>query len=108
MSETLDRIRGLVRKGKVVISRHGFREIAADDILFSELLSSIEAAVVVEDYPEATKGPTVLALQWESASRPVHVVWGIEKGTDDPAVLVTAYRPSVAKWSADFMSRKKT
>ncbi len=38
---------------------------------------------------------------------PVHAVWGVPKGTDYPAVLVTAYRPDPGKWTEDFLGRKK-
>lgn len=85
---------------------HGFRELAADDILIDDVLSSLASAIVVEDYLDATRGPTILVLQKDSVDRPVHVVWGIRKGTTGPAVLVTAYRPDPMHWSADFTKRR--
>lgn len=38
---------------------------------------------------------------------PIHVVWGIPKGCDKPAVLVTAYRPDPGRWDETFTKRKK-
>jgi hypothetical protein len=35
------------------------------------------------------------------------VVWGIPKGQEKPAVVVTAYRPDSNKWSDDYLRRKK-
>ncbi|ELP52665.1 hypothetical protein O53_4390 [Microcystis aeruginosa TAIHU98] len=48
----------------------------------------------------------MLVLQKDSQGKPVHVVWGIAKNTESPAVLVTAYRPDPARWSSDFTRRK--
>jgi hypothetical protein len=106
-SETLEKIKALVGDGRVLVSAHGYDELAADDIFFLELVSGLPNAEVVEDYPSASKGPSVLVLQHDTASRPVHVVWGIPKGALGPAVLVTAYRPSPDRWSADFKERRK-
>lgn len=106
MSDVLARVQVLVRRREVRPSLHGFRELAADDILLDDLLDGIETAVVIEDYFDAARGPTVLVLQKDSSGRPIHVVWGIRKGSSGPAVLVTAYRPDPLRWSNDFMRRK--
>jgi len=84
MSNVLARVQELVSRNEVRPSLHGFRELAADGILLDDLLGGIEAAVVIEDYFDATRGPTVLVLQKDSSGRPVHVVWG---GSPGPAVL---------------------
>jgi Domain of unknown function (DUF4258) len=81
--------------------------LAADDILVRDILNGVDTAAVVEDYPAFGKGPAVLVLQLDHDSRPVHVVWGIPKGHNRPAVLVTAYRPDPPRWSADFLERRK-
>lgn len=38
-------------------------EMAADDILARDVILSVAAGVVVEDYPDYPKGPCVLMLQ---------------------------------------------
>jgi hypothetical protein len=106
MSDTLVKIQALARAGKILVSAHGYDELAADGIFFTEILDGLADAVPVEDYPDASKGPSVLALQTDDNGKPVHVVWGIPKGKAEPAVLITAYRPNPAKWSADFRKRK--
>ncbi|MGA7675424.1 MAG: DUF4258 domain-containing protein [Rhizomicrobium sp.] len=106
MSETLVKIQMLAQTGKILVSAHGYDELAADGIFFAEILDGLADAVPVEDYPDASKGPSVLVLQTDDNGKPVHVVWGILKDKTEPAVLITAYRPDSAKWSADFRKRK--
>ena len=106
MSDTLRRIVELVRDENVRISVHGYDEMVEDGILAGEVIEGVGAATDVEDYPEYTKGPCTLVLQWDRRGNPVHVVWGIPRGQTSPAVLVTAYRPDPARWSDDFLRRK--
>jgi hypothetical protein len=106
LSDTLTQIQALVAGGTLHISDHGYDELAKDDISVSEVLAGIDTAIVVEDYPAAMRGRSVLVLQWDAFRRPVHVVWAIPKDRSEPAVLVTAYRPDQERWSSDFMRRK--
>jgi hypothetical protein len=105
MSNILNLIIRLVERKDVRISDHGYDELAEDDIFVRDLLIGIKKALVVEDYPDYKKGPCILVLQKDCDSNPVHVVWGIPKDANSPAVLVTAYRPDPTKWSRDFMRR---
>jgi hypothetical protein len=107
MSEILRRVQELVSRGEYRVSQHGFRELLADDILAADVLAGIEAAAVVEEYPDSRKEPSVLVLQRDGEGEPIHVMWGIPKADGTPAVLVTAYRPAPDRWSPDFMNRKK-
>jgi hypothetical protein len=107
LSDTLERVRALVSRGDVEVSRHGLQELDADDILLADAVAGVAGALVVEDYPDFHKGPSVLALQRDNAERPIHVLWGIERGTMTPAVLITAYRPNPLLWSEDFTRRRR-
>ena len=107
MSVTLERIQALVRKGEVRVSVHGYDELAADDVQIRDVVEGLASAVVVEDYPDYSKGPCVLVLQRDGAERPVHVVWGIPAGRETPAVVVTAYRPDPAKWDETWQRRRR-
>jgi len=106
MSETLDRVRGLVALGQVRVSDHGYETFIERDILAGEVISGVDAAMVVEDYPTAAYGPSVLVLQHDRDGRPLHILWGIPAGHAGPAVIVTGYRPDPSRWSEDFMRRK--
>lgn len=107
MSETFDKILHLVLQNEVLVSEHGYDELADEDIYVKDIMVGVSKGIIVEDYPNFSKGPCVLVLQKDSEDYPIHVVWGIPKGASLPAVIVTAYRPDPKKWSADFRRRKK-
>ena len=107
MNKTFTRILELLEINQVKISSHGYDELAEDGILVKDVLATIKEAKILEEYPDYPKGPCVLVLQKDLKGKPIHVVWGISKNTDFPAVLVTAYRPDPKYWSNDFNRRKK-
>ena len=104
---TFERVLRLIEQNNLLLSEHGYDKLAEDDILINAVLSEVNMAVVVEDYPDYPKGPCVLVLQKDMQGKPIHVVWGIPKGASSPAVLVTAYRPDPKRWSKDYMRRRK-
>ena len=106
MSQTLQAVLELVARQEVVVSDHGYDELAADDILVHDILLGVREAIVIEDYPTYYKGPCVLVLQKDQHGQPVHVVWGIPLHASSPAVVVTAYRPDPTRWTDDFLRRK--
>ena len=108
MGNTLQQIRGLIDRGEVRISDHGYDELAEDGLLATQVVEGIALAKIVEDYPDFPKGPCVLVLQQDENGDPVHSLWGIPKGAVSPAVLITAYRPDPEKWTDDFLRRRRT
>ncbi len=99
-------IRELVLNKNILISSHGYDELAEDGLFVADVVESILEAIVVEDYPNAFKGASVLLLQEDRDGSPIHTVWGIPKGKTEPAVLITAYRPNLTKWDKTFTRRK--
>ncbi len=106
-NKTFIKILGLIKNNEIKISMHGYDELAEDNILVKDILSNVSKGVVIEDYPNYPKGPCVLVLQKDINKNPIHVVWGIPKDADSPAVLVTAYRPDENNWINNFTRRKK-
>ncbi len=95
MSDTLGRVVQLIQEGRVLVSIHGYDEMAEDGILAVEAIEGAAVATVIEDYPEYGKGPCTLVLQRDRGGRPIHVVWGIPRGQVSvaSACWLTAYRP---------------
>lgn len=106
MSKTLKHVQDLVGEQEILISEHGYDELASDQIFVQDVIDGVGEAIEIEDYPEYHKGPCVLVLQRDSERKPIHVVWGIPKAASSPAVVVTAYRPDPERWSEDFIRRR--
>ena len=96
----------LISAGEVRISDHGYDGLAEDRLTAREVVAGVQEAVVVEEYPNYPKGPSILVLQRDRAKEPIHVVWGIPQGYGKPVVLVTAYRPDSERWDESFMKRR--
>ena len=105
--ETLENIRRLVQKGEVRVSEHGYDELSAEGLFAREVVEGLVEAILVEDYPDYAKGPSVLVLQQDQHGNLIHVVWGIPKDRESPAVVVTAYRPDPERWSSDYKERRQ-
>lgn len=107
MTQILEQVRGLVARGEVRVSLHGYEELAADNVPVRDIIEGINSAEAIEEYPNYPKGPCVLVLERDKTNQPIHVVWGIPAGHRTPAVVVTAYRPDPGKWDATWRRRRK-
>ena len=105
MNIFLEKVKALVRAGDIRVSEHGYDELVDDGLAAREVISGVEEAIIVEEYPGYAKGPCVLLLQRDRMGSPIHVVWGIPNGYDKPVVLVTAYRPDAGRWDKNFTRR---
>lgn len=107
MPSTLTQIQSLAVADKIRVSDHAYEELGKDGIFATDVIEALSNARLVEDYPDAQRGPTVLVLCSLRNGRGVHCVWGIHSSRPDVCVLITAYLPDVAQWSKDLLKRIK-
>ncbi|MEI6257049.1 MAG: DUF4258 domain-containing protein [Planctomycetota bacterium] len=105
MSALWQKLTDLIAAGDVRISEHGYDALADDGLTIEGVLFGVPRAVVLEEYPDYPKGLAALVLQLDAEANPVHAVWGIPRGYNRPAVLVTAYKPDPALWDPTFTRR---
>jgi hypothetical protein len=105
VSDTLQRIVHLIGDKRLRVSAHALERLLGYGFLIEPLLDGISEAILVEDYPDYFKGPAVLVLQFDEVGEPIHMVWGLPAGAQEPAVLVTVYRPDPDRWADDFSRR---
>ena len=106
MSTTLARIQDLIAQRQYFITRHALEEAEDDAISLANLLAAMPQAVIVEDYAEATRGPSVLCRLEVKQNEFIHAVWGIANAEPNTTGLVTTYRPDPKLWSSDFLKRR--
>lgn len=96
-----------MNSGELHISEHGYDALAEDGIFVRDVIEGIRDAAVVEEYTAFAKGPAVLVLKYDRDGHPIHAVWGIPKGHESPAVLVTAYCPDPKLMGQGFYGEKE-
>jgi len=107
VEEFFNLIKKLVLSGEIRVSEHGFDELLADDISINDIIKKVNSAKIVEFYPNYGKGKCILLLHFDQAKEPIHILWGIPKGFNKPAVLITAYKPDKDKWDSEYLNRKR-
>ena len=106
MPDTFEAVRAAISQGAVQVSRHAVRELEADVLLLDAILSTTLDGELIEDYPEALRGPCCLVGAILETGEWVHTVWGWDPASGI-AVLITAYRPDPGKWESDFKTRRR-
>ncbi len=59
MSDTFAQILALVSQGDYFLSNHAYDELLNDRISANDLLQGLATAEMIEDYPDAGRGPSV-------------------------------------------------
>lgn len=62
------------------------------------------SGVIIEDYPEDSRGHSCLMLGWGERGRPLHIVCAPKT---EYLAVITAYLPSPDQWEQDWRTRRK-
>lgn len=74
MSALLQKVRHQVEIKDVRVSEHGYDALVDDTLTIREIIAGITSGIVLEEYLNYGKGPTMLLLQKDKSDNPIHVV----------------------------------
>jgi len=96
------------RLGECRFTDHARQEMEAEPlglIPVGDVLASLEAGEIIEEYPEDTPYPSCLVLGRPPDGRPLHVVCA-PVPSESRLIIITTYRPDPARWDAEFRRRR--
>ena len=88
-------LRGQVAAGEWEISFHADAAMEDEGISPDELREAIATGQILENYPDARRGPCCLLSGRTAAGRPLHLVCTTAR---TPVVIMTVYVPQPPKW----------
>jgi Domain of unknown function (DUF4258) len=106
VSETLETVKVFVDAGSWLPTTHALMRMERRNILIADVLLGLHTGIIVENYPDDQRGPSVLVLSQDEVGLPIHTLWGIPNNNTNVANLVTAYRPDPIEWLDDWKTRR--
>ncbi len=100
----IEQIREKVVQGQFEFTRHAVDQSILRHISVQELLESIIAGEIIEDYPDDKYGPSCLIFGLTLSGRPLHIQCSYP--TRPLVKIVTLYEPDPSQW-IDFKVRRK-
>lgn len=91
-------------KKQVVFSIHAHRQMDMRGITVGEVFEALEAAELVEDYPDDPRGHSCLLLGRTKSGRSLHIICA---PSDEGLIVITVYEPSLIEWEPDFKTRRR-
>ena len=101
----ISQIQLLVSEGKIMWTEHIAIRLRERAIKRNDLIECIKSGEIIEQYPYDMPFFSCLMLCICKAGKPFHIVVGIK--VDVLCYMITAYRPDLDKWEADFKTRKE-
>ena len=97
-------LRDKFQRGQVEYSLHAVRQMVARNISPAEVVQTVLAGEVIEDYPDDKYGPSCLVCGQTSNQRMLHLQC---THPSRPLVkVITAYEPDPAEWDESLKQRK--
>jgi hypothetical protein len=101
----IEELRQKLATGAFEYSLHAVRQMIARKITNEEIIETVLAGVVIEDYPTDKYGPSCLVSGETVQKRSLHVQCSYPSR---PLVkIITAYEPAPAEWDETFKHRKR-
>jgi hypothetical protein len=104
LERSLTVIRERVEREDYVISFTHTEKLRERKIGAQDVEEAIRNGVIIEDYPDDSRGPSCLILG-RSSGRTLHVVCG--RLEEKQILIVTAYEPDPAEWESDWRTRRR-
>lgn len=99
-------IKSCIKRGKIYWTYHVNMRLHGRFIAREAILGSVETYEIIEQYPEDKYMPSCLIYANHEGQ-----IYHIQIATDpvnDNVRIITAYRPTLDKWTEDFKTRRKT
>jgi hypothetical protein len=88
-------IRTLSTAGNFRITQHAGQEMVEEAITLDDVLHTIAAAQMLENYPDHRRGACCLLHGTDSTGRDIHIVCTTANPT---LIIITVYLPRLPKW----------
>ena len=101
MPPDMDALRRAFQEEHYLLTDHASDRAVQRDISSQEIVQTVLAGEIIEDYPEDKYGPSCLMLGTTEAGRVLHVQVSYN------AKVITVYEPSLEEWEEDLRTRKQ-
>ena len=95
-----------VNNNRITWQRHAFQRMLERDISRFDVKRVLIDGEIIEEYKNDLPFPSYLILGFINKNKPLHVVTALDKKSGW-CYIITAYRPDLSHFKADYKTRKK-
>jgi len=91
---------------RIKFTDHAFQVMYSAErmVTVDEVVEAARDGDIIEDYPDDPRGHSCLILGFTRQRRPIHIVCAPK---EEFLVIVTAYEPTLNKWTPNLKARRK-
>lgn len=101
----IDKIKNSIAFDRIIFKNHALVRMLERKIKSGEIINSLLAAEIIENYDDDRPFPSCLLLGY-SDSRPLHIVLSYDE-LNEFIYIITIYEPSPELWDKKFKERRK-
>jgi hypothetical protein len=103
LKTVIARIRAQANAENIRITQHAQQEMVEENVTLNDVLETITAGQILENYPEHRRGTCCLINGFTKNGRPLHVVCT----TIQPVlIIITVYEPKPPHWITPIQRRQ--